>query len=50
MMVNGRQVDMFTKANRAAATHMNIRNIDSIDAQLHEILLLQLDKILMQEK
>ena len=50
MVVNGRRVAMFTHAHKAAESQItNIQIIDSIDDQLHEVLLRALDKIQMQD-
>ena len=46
MMVNGREAGTFTEAHKAALGHIiNIQNLDSIDDELHSILVGELEKI-----
>ena len=46
MMVNGREAELFTEAHKVAISHIiNIKNLDSIDEELHSILVCELEKI-----
>ena len=46
MMVNGRELGTFTEGHKTALGHIiNIQNLDSIDDELHSILVRELEKI-----
>ena len=46
MMVNGREADLFNEDHKVAVSRiMNIRNLDTIDEELHAVLMRELDQI-----